>query len=375
MYFYVDESGQTGLNLFDDSQPVLYYGVLSSVRDLDVEARDKVEVLRSQLEVVRLHANELGVSKIESIADQLEEIQAELGICFDIYRIDKVDHAAISFFDQVFDQGLNKAVPWTSYWTPLRYPLLLTVASLFDKALLKLAWEARIERGVERSNELLVSVISTLLGRYEAVSDPRLREIIGDALRWAMKHPEDIHYNVYGKKDALQISPNLIGFQSVLQGISSRLKRDGVGASSIIVDRQSQFNEAQKYIAEFYRQTKEIPMEVGPGLPVMDLSHMPDTPITCTPGTESVGLELVDIYLWLFKRFFEGKAIGDRLYAFIRTQFEIGYTDQVSLAAISERWGKFFSNLPAISEEELGRGRKFRAVQEVIRKKSLGGLE
>ena len=35
MYFYIDESGQTGLELFDDNQPFLYYGVLSSKFNLD----------------------------------------------------------------------------------------------------------------------------------------------------------------------------------------------------------------------------------------------------------------------------------------------------------------------------------------------------
>ncbi len=35
MYFYVDESGHTGTNLFDDDQPILYYGVLSSELDVD----------------------------------------------------------------------------------------------------------------------------------------------------------------------------------------------------------------------------------------------------------------------------------------------------------------------------------------------------
>jgi hypothetical protein len=35
MYFYVDESGQTGLNLFDENQPYLYYGVLSSKTNLE----------------------------------------------------------------------------------------------------------------------------------------------------------------------------------------------------------------------------------------------------------------------------------------------------------------------------------------------------
>lgn len=34
MHFYVDETGHTGPNLFDRTQPVLSYGVLSSPDDL-----------------------------------------------------------------------------------------------------------------------------------------------------------------------------------------------------------------------------------------------------------------------------------------------------------------------------------------------------
>ena len=374
MYFYVDESGQTGLNLFDAAQPVLYYGVLSSTHDLNVSARDKVESLRLKLGVERLHANELGVEKLTSVVDELDVIQKEFGLSFDIYRVSKVDHAAICFFDQVFDQGLNKAVPWSAYWTPLRYPLLLAVASMFDEETLKLAWQARIERNVKAADELLVSVMTILLERLNWVTDKRTREIISDALRWAIKFPEEIHYSIYSKKDALQISPNLIGFQSVLHGISSRLQREGAGASSIVVDRQSQFNKAQEWIAKTFSAMKNTPMEVGPGLPVMDMSHMPEIAITCTAGTDNVGLEIVDIYLWLFKRFFEGKNIGSALHKFILHQFEIGYTDQVSLRAISDRWGQYFANLPELSEEDLARGRQFKEKSEIERKKYLTDL-
>jgi hypothetical protein len=55
MYLYVDEGGHTGTNLFDPEQPMLYYGVLSSTRN--------------------------------------------------VYRVSKPNHAIICFFDQVFDQG------------------------------------------------------------------------------------------------------------------------------------------------------------------------------------------------------------------------------------------------------------------------------
>lgn len=38
MFFYVDESGHTGANLFDEAQPTLFYGVLSSAVHLDYVA-------------------------------------------------------------------------------------------------------------------------------------------------------------------------------------------------------------------------------------------------------------------------------------------------------------------------------------------------
>lgn len=374
MYFYVDESGQTGLNLFDESQPVLYYGVLSSPVDLNVRARKAVEGMRTKFGVDRLHAADLGVAKLSTIAGKLAVIQKECSVNFDIYKIDKADHAVISFFDQVFDQGLNKAVPWTSYWTPLRYLLLAKLAFLFDRSTASKAWAARIERNDTRSNEKLFEVIDILLGRIEWLRDARSREIIGDALRWARKYPEEIHYNVYGKKDALQISPNLIGFQSVLHGISSRLKRMNAGASSIIVDRQSQFNKAQEWITDFYQKARGISMEVGPGLPVMDLSHMPDIPISCTAGTDNAGLEIVDIYLWAFKRFFEGKELSDSLLKVIQKQFSLGYTDEVSLSALEARWSKVFANMPDPTEEDLSRHRKLLALQEERRKSHLADI-
>ena len=39
MYCYVDESGHTGNNLFDLDQPNLYYGLLTSKKNLNVIAK------------------------------------------------------------------------------------------------------------------------------------------------------------------------------------------------------------------------------------------------------------------------------------------------------------------------------------------------
>src|SRR6266403_2260792 len=144
VYFYVDESGHTGPNLFDPAQPVLYYGVLSSPRNVDALALPDVLRLRNAFGVQRLHASELQAEQFEALGPSLSSLQKRLDLRFDIYEVHKRDHAIIAFFDQISDCHMNPAVAWHHYWTPMRYFLLLNLATLFDEALGRKAWEARI---------------------------------------------------------------------------------------------------------------------------------------------------------------------------------------------------------------------------------------
>ena len=59
MYFYVDESGNSGSNLFDPNQPRLHYGVLGCAKNLDIIAEPMLARLRKELGVKRLHAKDL----------------------------------------------------------------------------------------------------------------------------------------------------------------------------------------------------------------------------------------------------------------------------------------------------------------------------
>lgn len=353
MYFYIDESGNTGLELFDEKQPFLYYGVLSSKLNLDVLAQKELEPLRKKFGVDRLHANELGNNNLASICKDLSHIKKKYGLTFDMCRVAKADHAVISFFDQIFDQGMNPTVPWHVYWTPLRYPLLLKVGYLFDEETLKIAWEARKTVNKQKSHALIIEVCDRLLNKLGQVQDNRSREIINNGLRWASKNFEEISYNIANKKEGLQISPNLIGFQSIIHLINSRLEKRKTQARKVVVDRQSQFNKAQELLINFYQNAQGTPFEFGPGLPTMDLQHMPMVPINCTAGTDSAGLELVDIYLWIFKRNLEGKHLANELQNLIREHSQRGKYDEISLAAIAKRWGNWFDELPEPTSGEL----------------------
>lgn len=345
MYFYVDESGHTGPNLFDIDQPFLFYGTLCSRVNLDVLAEPFLAKARQRLSVDRLHANEMGNPGLREIAHDLVKIQKKFDLRFDFYRLKKTDHAVICFFDQVFDQGINPAVPWTAYWTPLRYMLLLRVATLFDEELLRAAWTARITVNNTKAEELLRGVCEKLIRRSTNLPDARTQEIVVDALQWTIENTGEINYNVRSKSDAVSVMPNAIGFQTVMIGIAQRLLKSSRKSVGVVVDQQSQFNKAQARTADWYAKLSERDLVNGPGLPALDFRGMPQSEITFSSGTESAGLELVDVYLWIFKRVFENKEIAPELAPLINRQMKVGRTDEISLNGLINRWEPVFQEI------------------------------
>lgn len=352
LFFYVDESGNTGTNLFDEKQLMLHYGVLCSQTDLDISAKDLIKSAKNYLGVSRLHANELGFKGLESIVDYLYEFDEKYIPWFGIYSVKKIDFALICFFDQVFDQGINPAMTWSGYWTPLRYVLLFKIAMLFDIDLLQKAWAARIELDDEKSSIMLSQICDDLLVRIRIIPDERSRKIISDTLHWAGTNPDKLSYNCENKDEILSVAPNIIGFQSVMHSIADKIGSPDIPAR-IIVDHQSQFNKAQQTLADYYKigRDKNPIWEMGPGLPVIDLSNIPKIPIEFKSSHESVGLELVDIYLWLSKQIIEGNIIKGSLKRWLARRALTFGEGEVSLNALHNRWKLFFNNLPVLSPE------------------------
>ena len=369
-FFYVDESGHTGTNLFDANQPFLYYGIISARVNLDVLAKPYIEKARARHGVERLHANELGMGGLVECAGPLCGLQKKYKPTFDMYRVAKADHAIISFFDQVFDQGLNPAMTWSGYWTPMRYVLLLKLASLFDEDLAQRAWGARIERNDATAHPQLAAVCNELLTRVAQLPDARSRQLMGDTLDWAANNPDKLQYNCTSKKDVLMISPNLIGFQTVLHGIARRLGNPKAKAS-IVVDQQSQFNKPQKSLAEFYASVRALPWMTGPGLPEMKLANIPTSPLQFKSGKDSYGLELVDVYLWIFKQLAEKDSGAPELFPLVKAQLNRGRTDDISINAIGARWQRWFEELPEPTPEEMRKGKELSEMDEQRRLRAL----
>ena len=86
MFFYIDESGNTGLNLNDNSQPYLYYGVLSSPIDLDSSELPELLDIRKILSVKRIHANEIGHEKLSKTYKLFIKLIKKYKLKFELLR-------------------------------------------------------------------------------------------------------------------------------------------------------------------------------------------------------------------------------------------------------------------------------------------------
>ena len=374
MYFYVDESGNTGNRLFDLNQPTLYYGLLSCRKNLDVSAERMLARLRSELDVPRVHASELGVRRLTPVYEALTKYQKHNDVRFNFYRVQKRDHAIISFFDQVFDSGMNDAVEHEHYFTPLRYMLLLKVEHLFDDKLAERAWYARINQNKLECEEELKTICLELRARLQRIPDERSRELIDGALAWAIANPAAIEYGASNQESALQISPNVVGFQQVLHGISATSASVGRPVRSIIVDRQSEFNNAQQELNNLYRAMRGMEHDMGVGMPKLDMRNMPDRDIEFRPGDSSAGLEMVDVYVWTMKRVAEQKSMSEEGRKMLYSQRHRGRTDEVSLTAIDRRWAPIL-DLPMPQGQALADAQALIEDVEVRRLEALRGIE
>lgn len=374
MYFYIDETGHTGSNLFDKDQSKLYYGTLASPVDVNSVIKPQLIKLQHDFGFDRIHAAELGNAGLIKIIDELINITLKYNIKFNIQTVAKPDHAIISFFDQIFDQGMNPAMTWSGYWTPLRYPLLFMIATLFDEDLAKRAWDARIEKNTTEAIKILRGVLNTLHSRLDIIHDKRARQILGDSIEWAINNTESLNYNAKTNSDRLAIMPNIVGFQGVIFGISSYSKHAKSHPKKIIVDQQSQFNKSQKSLLEFYKSAKGEIFELGPGLPKMDLTNIPDTPIEISSSSVCAGLQLVDILLWIYKRAAENKQLAPRLANIIPVVLVDFTSNEISLDALHYQWNNWISNLPDVPPEMMAEGKRLHEIQEKIRLTSIGKI-
>ncbi len=221
--------------------------------------------------------------------------------------------------------------------------------------MLRLTPSARIEQRKDRVSALL----DTLLRRLEIQPmDKRLREIIRDGLLFGISNPLALDFGTSLQK---LMSPNAVCFQFVLRAIADRLKNARRKALKITVDRQSEFNPAQLQTYAFQSGlTKSLknnpadkkvylshPLHHGSRQSLANLiSHFPDEKVSIENSSASIGLQLVDVYLWLANRGLRGESIPPQLSGVASTFLNKSRIDGISIEGMTNRWREFEESLP-----------------------------
>ena len=195
MFFHIDESGNTGNNLFDANQPLLSYGVLSSRTNVDALGRSIHGKMLTKLGVDVLHASQLGEDRIEKISSLLLQMQEKMQFDFGFYFIEKPTYALVQLFEAIFDAGLNEAVPWINYWTPIRFLMIRHLVEIIDEDLLRKSWDLSCAKNIEKRYPKVVELLGELRKRASAnLVDARIREVFLDALAFGIKFPQKLDF-------------------------------------------------------------------------------------------------------------------------------------------------------------------------------------
>jgi Protein of unknown function (DUF3800) len=365
MYFHIDESGNTGNNLFDPNQQQLSYGVLSSKKNVDVLGKPFHLRMLKELGETEIHANELGVRKLTKISELLYKLQIRMKFDFDYFYIVKPDFALVCFFEAVFDQGLNEAVKWDTYWTPFRYPMILNLSTLFDEALLKESWRLCKHKRIHTQKNSIIKLLKALSGRAaKSALDDRSKELIRDALNYGIAYPLKLDFGI---SDERMLSPNTIGFQFVVSCMGRRLKKGSRNrkkkkeAANITVDEQTQFNKYQIKTHKMKLLVAEGMKGANKELRSQYLSHplfndmqqsdiqstfTPRQDITIKRSKNSIGLQIVDTYLWIINKLLKGDSLSTELKAVASLFLPRSDTDGISIDGLMERFDNFEQKLP-----------------------------
>ncbi|WP_115704597.1 DUF3800 domain-containing protein [Legionella sainthelensi] len=330
MFCYIDESGHTGLHIFDKTQPVQLYGLLISPVDLNNLISPQVQIMRDKLNISYLHARLIG-DRLESISEDLFDLINNFELSFKIFTVNKLDNIIFQFFDLVFDNEINPVVPSMWYCSPFRYKLLIAISYfLFNEEIKELAWQFFNKKEFS-ARSAFIQTCKKLSNRVHKLPLPSYIQCkVFLILKSAIKN-----YNVIKNycRNTANFDANLVCFRSVIEGIM----KTGSQPIEIVIDQELDYNSNQQDALNLYRELQSYPFPNYPGIPFMKLNNIPDANFKFSSSKSNLGLEITDILLWICKRKIEGRKLSDKLERLVDSSNFV-WANDISLTSLTKKW-------------------------------------
>lgn len=354
LYAYVDETGNTGHNLFDEAQPDFFTAALITKGNFDEVHSQAALKLGASLGVDSLHGKELGIRRIEEIADDFLALLKEARAHFFISRVEKKYLLVAKLFDSLFDSGENAGVAWHHYnLRPLRLMLVFKLALVVDEETAHLFWQCIIEPNERKAYEMLPRICARLHGNLLRVPDEKSREILGEGLEWARLYPEAIQIHTDRKLSRQAHFPNLVAFANLLDGLDHFSKLHRKRVARITHDEQNEFAKSLAAFHELF--STAAPDQIRWAGETFALQKVVGSEFEVKTDSRSVGIQVTDLVLWLYSQFRKGRELPTKCSAIVRYVMIHGWESDFSFSGVDcmmqEKYGAIIST-PITPEQE-----------------------
>lgn len=352
---YTDESGNTGDDIFNVDQPDFYTLTLLSKEDLNLVAAPHVARWCSELGVTELHGSELGVRRLEVIAESMLSFLLEATPLFVLTVVDKRHVATMKLFDLIFDSGMNDAV------SPIHYSSRLLRLRLADVVADHVSPNAQVDFWrvfAQQDAAGLGKILHRLRWNIEnRCRDRRARQLILDAIDWATRNIAVFIQHPRSPGD----SPNVVAFSLLLHGLHEILDSFGLRVARFVHDEQNQFAKTFSWLYECVRKGRLVEREPLLFPELVERSSY-DCPLTMEASHSEPALQLADVLLWLAVRKLKGKSTGPRCDALLAPVIAVGTVYSFGRSALSREVAELKRSIMSkpLTDADLRRGAELR---------------
>lgn len=376
MFAFVDETGNTGSNIFDEAQPDFFTGALITKTNFDVLYARELQAICRRHDIGSLHASVLGLGPIEKVAPEVFTLLKKVDARFFVSRVEKRYLLATKIFDTFFDSGENPAANWSAYNVKLlKMVLCFKVSTLITDDIAREFWAMLMSENENKARAKIPEICNLILDRVPLLADQRSREIVTQTISWSRDHPKGLDIFIAGRQAKNGHMPNMVAFANLLDGLEMFSKRWKRPLKKITHDRQSQFEGSLTEWHRMFSTASDVPIGI-PGEAII-FQKVTGSTFGVSSSDDSAGIQITDLTLWLFRQFLSGKAIPQNSAKILNYVFKKGFQHDFSFKYVGDQVEQQFKEMMArdVPPAMMEAGKRFSQDQEQRRQQNVALYE
>lgn len=309
MYAYIDESGNSGGNLQDPSQPFFYHMVLLSNDDLDKEK--EFQELLSKHNIQEIHGSRQK-QFIDSYAIDLLTILKKHDIHFLYHCTEKKIFAYIKLFEALFDNEENKSADKQIYKNEdLKFALLnYFIDTIPPNTAFDFFKSCSLEINEDKASKNFTRICQDIVLCLKKGKNNSINSYIETIIHGALLDTTNL--SICSEKDYKHYNlPNLFDWMNVLLRISQYAIKRKLSIDKIIHDEQYHFKKDfdEVYFLCLLLAKSSTTLSIG-NVGTMNYKALPIDPnsFEFKESSHCYGLQTVDICLYIFSHFGQYKS-------------------------------------------------------------------